>query len=329
LIKASVSVPDVGNGPIPETIVGQLGWGPQGIDPVSADGWTWTTAAAVATFKQPSDGDQGYQFAANALPDKIGSFDYVFRITSTGGRDWLYADLDGPFTGVPGHPGVMTVVASDDTTSPAVPQGLTVDSSSVIGVELSWQPVAGDPSLFGYEIGRALESGGPFEVLGLVTETAFRDNAVTEGTTYFYGARSVDTSWNRSEYSAAVETRPGPRPVTVVFNVTIPDPAGRASGQSVYVAGTLNLIDPALPEWDPAGVALTKVDDTHWTISLTAQEGTQVEYKYVLGTWDLVEKSADLEEISNRRLTAAYGNDGTQAIEDEVLNWRNVGACPN
>ena len=49
----------------------------------------------------------------------------------------------------------------------------------------------------------------------------------------------------------------------------------------------------------------------------------------MLGTWDYVEKGASCEEISNRRLTPTYGDSGTHEIEDVVLNWRNIGGCPD
>ena len=35
---------------------------------------------------------------------------------------------------------------------------------------------------------------------------------------------------------------------------------------------------------------MTRVDATHWTLTLTGKEGTQVQYKYVLGDWNYVEK---------------------------------------
>ena len=95
------------------------------------------------------------------------------------------------------------------------------------------------------------------------------------------------------------------------------------------MAGTLDRLSGDLPQWDPAGVVLEQLDATHWTISLEGQEGTQIEYKYVLGAWDWVEKGEACEELSNRRLTLAHGSTGKQVIDDVVANWRNVGACPD
>ena len=45
--------------------------------------------------------------------------------------------------------------------------------------------------------------------------------------------------------------------------------------------------------------------------------------------WHHVEKDATCGEIPNRQLTLAYGTDGSQVVEDTVLNWRNVAPCGN
>ena len=74
---------------------------------------------------------------------------------------------------------------------------------------------------------------------------------------------------------------------------------------------------------------LTHSNATTWTIQLTGREGTQIEYKYALGSWDYVEKDASCIEINNRQLTLSYGSNGTQTVNDTVSNWRNVAPCGN
>jgi hypothetical protein len=138
----------------------------------------------------------------------------------------------------------------------------------------------------------------------------------------------VDTSFNRSANSEEVSATPQLRTVNLVFNVTVPDTTD-ATGRLVYIAGFLDRLDGNYPQWDPAGVYLTRVDATHWTISFTGKEGVQIEYKYTLGDWDHVEKGAACDEINNRQLTLTYGANGTQAVNDSVLNWRNVAPCGN
>jgi hypothetical protein len=110
--------------------------------------------------------------------------------------------------------------------------------------------------------------------------------------------------------------------------VTVPS-ATDATSRSVYIAGFLDRLDGNLPQWNPGGVALTRVDDTHWTITLTGKETTQIEYKFALGSWDYVEKDVGCGEISNRQLTLSYGSSGEQVVDVVVENWRNVAPCGN
>ena len=98
---------------------------------------------------------------------------------------------------------------------------------------------------------------------------------------------------------------------------------------SLTVAGTLNNLDGNLPQWDAGGVRLNRIDATHWTITLTGKDGTQLEYKYTLGDFNYVEKDGSCGEIANRTLTLSYGSNGTQVVNDLVPNWRNVAPCGN
>ena len=307
----------------------QLGFGPDGSDPsAEPSAWEWVEAAF--------NGDAGNndEFVASLLPDELGSFDYAYRYTVTGGRDWVYADLDGIGNGYsPGQAGALTVLASDDTLAPATPSGLTVLAASPGGVTLAWDAVAGDASLHGYEIGRADASGGPYELIGTVTapSTEFTDSAVVESRTYWYVVRAVDTSFNRSAWSVEVSATTELRTVTLIVEVTVPATTD-AVGLDVNIAGFLDRLDGDLPQWDPTETSLTRVDATHWTITFSGREGTALEYKYALDhptAWHHVEKDATCGEIPNRQLTLAYGTDGNQVVEDSVLNWRNVAPCGN
>jgi len=118
------------------------------------------------------------------------------------------------------------------------------------------------------------------------------------------------------------------RTVTLTFNVTVPASTD-GTGRTVHIAGFLDRLDGGYPQWDPGAVQLTRLDSTHWTIPFTGKENTQIEYKYTLGDWEHVEKGASCDELGNRQLTLTYGTDGTQAVDDTVLNWRNVAPCGN
>jgi fibronectin type 3 domain-containing protein len=310
-------------GPTP-TLWAQLGFGPVGSNPAGNPAWIWVDASFNV------DAGNNDEFKASLLPESVGAYDYVYRYSTTNGQQWLYADLNGPVPAgnTPANPGKLTVISSGDTTPPAIPQNLMVVSASPAGIDLAWDAVMGDASLYGYEVLRSDSMGGPYVTLALVTGTTYLDLNVVEGETYFYVVRSVDMSFNRSGNSSEVAATAEARTVSVVFNVTVPATTDSV-GNPVFIAGTLSRLDGGLPDWNPGGVVLTRVDATHWTITLTGKESVQIEYKYALGSWDYVEKDGGCGEIGNRMLTLSYGATGTQTVYDTVLNWRNVSPCGN
>jgi hypothetical protein len=305
------------------SLMAQLGFGPDGSNPAGNAAWTWVDAAFNV------DAGNNDEFVASLLPETTGSFDYVYRYSTTGGRDWLYADLNGPVPDgvLPVNPGTLLVEPSGDTTPPPAPTGLAVTSASPAGVDLTWDAVA-DATLFAYEVRRSDEEGGPYATIGTTSATTFSDLAVTEGATYFYVVRAVDTSFNRSESSNEVSATAELRTVTLTFNVTVPSTTDE-TGRDVNIAGFLDRLDGGWPQWNPSGAPLTRVDATHWTITFTGKESTQLEYKYVLEQWEYVEKDETCGEIANRQLTLAWGANGTQVVNDSVPNWRNVAPCGN
>ena len=300
----------------------QLGFGPHGSSPAGNAAWEWVEAGFNV------DAGNNDEFVASLLPDHTGTFDYLYRYSTTNGRDWSYADLNGPFSGSPPNPGVLTVSSSGDTTAPAIPSGLTVAGSSPATIELDWDDVTGDASLYGYEVGRSASAGGPYAVIALTTASDYTDTNVDEGATYHYAVRAVDLSFNRSGWSSEVTGTAEARTVTLVVNVTVPATTD-GTGRSVYIAGFLDRLDGNHPQWDPGGVVLSRVDATHWTITFTGKEGVQLEDKYTLGDWDHVEKDGACGEIGNRQLTLSYGTTGTQIVNDTVPNFRNVAPCGN
>jgi len=309
------------------TLVAQLGFGPDGSNPSGNPAWTWVDASF--------NGDAGNndEFVATLLPEAVGTYDYTYRYSTSNGQSWVYADLDGIGNGYsPAQAGSMTVSASADATAPAVPSGLDVTGASPEAIQLEWDAVTGDASLYGYEVLRSGTVGGPYMQIARVTGTSYTDGNVTEGITYFYVVRSVDMSFNRSGNSSEVSGTAQRRTVSVVFTVTVPASTD-GTGRTAHVAGTLSRLDAAFPDWDPSAVSLTftRLDATHWTRTFTGLEGTQLEYKYTLGDWEHVEKGPGLAcaEVANRLLTLSYGSSGTQDVNDTVDNWRNVAPCGN
>ena len=306
----------------------QLGFGPDGSNPDDNAAWTWVEAAFNV------DAGNNDEFQASMLPEATGTFDYAYRYTVTNGRDWLYADLDGAPNGYsPAQAGDLVVNSSGDTTAPAAPANLHVVSASPAGIELAWDAVLGDATLYGYEVRRGSTPGGPYATIGFSSSPAFTDSTVDEGATYVYVVRSVDLSFNRSGPSNEVQGTAELRTVTVTFTVTVPASTD-ATGRPVTIAGTLTRLDGGFPDWTPGVAELTRLDATHWQIVMTGLETTGIEYKYVIRSdsgdaWAYVEKDGACGEIGNRQLTLSYGATGTQAVNDTVQNWRNVAPCGN
>lgn len=299
-------------------ILAQVGYGPVGSDPAGPE-WAWEGAGF--------NGDRGNndEYAASLLPGAVGSFDYLYRYSATGGATWVYAGLDGLGGAQRGR---LLVVASADTTAPGVPGGLRMVTAGPSAVSIAWDATGDDVAVAGYEVGRRVSGDAAHQVIGWAAGTDYTDSTVTDNTSYEYVVRAVDSSLNRSAWSQPVTIVAAVRTVSVSFVVTVPESTD-GTGRTVHIAGSLDRLDGGLPQWNPGGVALTRVDATHWRITLTGKEGTQLEYKYALGSWDYVEKDGACGEIANRQLTLTYGASGQQQIDDVVLRWRNVSPCGN
>ena len=306
------------------SILAEVGFGPDGSDPAAWTNW-WPMS------HNASCGDCGgnYEYQGVMFPETPGNYDYLVRFSTTNGDTWVYGDVDGwypdPGQSQTNDPGDMTVNASADTTAPGAPDNLLVVTQSPAGIALDWDaPADGDVAF--YEVLRGSVAGGPYTEIAETTDTAYTDTAVVENATYYYVVVAVDTSFNRSAPSNEVAGTPERRTVTVTFNVTVPANTD-ATGRLVNIAGTLSRLDGGHPDWAPGDTPLSRVDATHWTISFTGLEGTQLEYKYALGDWTYVEKGDTCNELSNRTLTLDYGTTGVQTVNDTVANWNTYGPC--
>jgi glycosidase/fibronectin type 3 domain-containing protein len=300
-----------------EGLTAQVGYGPDGSHPEGNPDWVWVEAS----FN--TDVGNNDEFIGNLLPEMVGTFDYAYRYSTTGGQTWVYADLSGTGDGYnPADAGHLDVQPSSDTTPPATPTNLRLVEASPSFISLAWDPVA-DPDLHRYEVYRGNASGGPYVKIANVPapETAYTDRDVSTGAIYYYVVLAVDTSFNRSGFSNEVEAAAQARPVQVTFNATLPattPPSDDPTGE-IYIGGNFN-------GWNPAGTLMER-SDLFATVTPTFYEGDHLEYKYTRGSWTYVEKDAACQEISNRTVTVVYGSDGTMTLDDEVLNWRNTGPC--
>jgi hypothetical protein len=102
-------------------LLAQVGFGPDGSDPATSMDWIWVEASFNV------DTGNNDEFKAQLLPEAIGEYDYAYRYSTTAGREWFYADLDGTGNGyASSQAGSLTVNPSADTTAPSAPTNLHV-----------------------------------------------------------------------------------------------------------------------------------------------------------------------------------------------------------
>ena len=120
--------------------------------------------------------------------------------------DTTYTYQVYPFDAYGNMPAVSPQVQATtliDETAPSVPDGLTVNSLSSAGTEISWLASTDNKKVAGYRIYR----DGTY-LCEVTDKTTYRDTALTTGTAYRYTVSAYDEAGNESEQSQAVEAVP-------------------------------------------------------------------------------------------------------------------------
>ena len=120
------------------------------------------------------------------------------------------------------------------------------------------------------------------------------------------GIDVANRTWSESDVVEAWLDMPTSTPDVIeslTYNVTVP-----AGTPACYIVGAYN-------GWSPAiATAMTKIDDTHYTVTLD-EVSKSMEYKYICGqSWDYVELRADRTDVPNR----------TWSESDVVETWANI-----
>ncbi|WP_029688083.1 alpha amylase N-terminal ig-like domain-containing protein [Thermoanaerobacter sp. A7A] len=269
--------------------------------------WTWVDAQYVG------DSGNNDKYMAKFVPDMVGTWEYIMRFSSNQGHDWTYTKgRDGKTD----EAKQFIVVPSNDVETPTAPvlQQPGIESSRVT---LNWSPSADDVAIFGYEIYKSSSETGPFIKIATVSDSVYNyvDTDVVNGNVYYYKVVAVDTSYNRTA-SNTVKATPDIIPIKVTFNVTVPD---YTPDDGVNIAG--NFPDAF---WNPTAQQMTKTGPSTYSITLTLNEGTQIEYKYARGSWDKVEKGEYGNEIDNRKITVVNQGSNTMVVNDTVQRWRDL-----
>jgi glycosidase len=249
-----------------------------------------------------------------------GDYGQIARFSANAGETWTVVTLpDGTWP-------PLTVAAPEDTEAPDAPASVSIFDASLAGVTVTWED-SPSADVAAYRVYRTTE--GETRLIAEIPaggENRYQDQAVAAGNRYSYAVSAVDTSLNESEAVPTEEVRVERRAIPVTFVVTVPDYTKNGEGD-VYIAGDFGT--DALPFWDPAGIVMRKVDDQHWTVTLEIPEGNKIQYKYVRGTWDAVEKGAACEEIANRTVTVEVPAGQTELLidGDVVAKWRDLDKC--
>lgn len=294
-------------------LLAQVGYGPNDSDPRGNADWTWYDAVFNG---QVGSNDE---YFVPVIPESTGEFDYVYRYSTDGGLTWFYAYINGPIpvgNYDPFYAGDLTVNPSSDVTPPSAPI-LTIADWSASSISLSWTGASDDVAIYAYDLYRSTNNHTYTKVdRVLAPELTYTDDAVVTGQIYFYYVIALDTSFNPSLPSNIVSQIPEAKMVAVTFELTVPE----WTPGTVYIVGG----HPAVGDWNPGAVPMTKVSDTLWTYTVDILDGTSFEFKFTRGNWETVIKEANGNtEIPNLPFTVSYGSDGTQLYEYTVLNWRD------
>jgi hypothetical protein len=143
-------------------------------------------------------------FAANINSNEFALSAISLPTTLTAGQTTSFTVTFNPATS--GTASAALSFSSDAANSPAA-QALTGSGTAPTqhSVALNWNASTG-PGVVGYNVFRGSVSGGPYSQINPALEpsTAYTDNSVTAGQTYYYVITAVDGSDNQSGYSDQV-----------------------------------------------------------------------------------------------------------------------------
>lgn len=324
-IHALVTVEGVTVAPGPTVgIRAQLGAGragDPGADPATGDpaaGYVWSEMAFAG------DAEGADRLVGAVRPEELGGVNVVLRVSTDGGATWAYADRGGivaaegePWTYRPDQAVTLSAVAPADTVALPAPTGARVAVVTASSLTLAWDSLTA-PDLYRYEVFRGSSPGGPYERIGTATEPTLTDDTVVTGEVYVYVITAVDTSFNRSAWSAEISASAQTREVAVTFVVAVP--ANTPAADTLFIAGDFQ-------GWDPGATPMTRVDASTWSITLPFTEGDTPQYKFTRGSWEAVEKDSACGEIPNRTITVTHGPEGAQEVLGTVGKWRDVDQC--
>jgi len=175
-----------------------------------------------------------------------------------------------------GNSAEVPAAVPPDTTPPLAPTGLwaTTDDSMV---SLDWNNNT-DHDLSGYNIYRSTISGSGYAKINtsLLTTSGYIDNAVNNGTAYYYVVTAVDASSNESDDSDEVSAIPAiPAEVEILGSWTTGTAHAKEAGTNrvlvfvVHAGGNPMAAAPSMTSVTYGGQAMTKVVEIANTSGIT------------------------------------------------------------
>jgi hypothetical protein len=186
--------------------------------------------------------------------------------SDTGANAWTVSVSDGI---APAVQATLNITVMAETTPPSAPTGLVATAGSAT-VALDWANNT-EPDLASYRVKRATVSGGPYTTIATgLTVSAYTDNSVTNGTTYYYVVSALDTNSNESANSSQVSA--------------VPQSAGAPTFVAAgSIASSTGRVTPALPSGIASGdILLLFVETANQAVSIYNANG---------GTWAAVTNS--------------------------------------
>jgi len=109
----------------------------------------------------------------------------------------------------------------------------------------------------------------------------------------------------------------------IEIEIIVKTPTNTPEDETIYMAGTFAKVGAT--DWNPGdkdnAVELTMIDKNTYKVIISANQGDTIEYKYTRGSWSTVEKGANKEEISNRKIIVTDNGSHKMKIEDSISSW--------
>ena len=279
---------------------------------------TATTSSTVSlSWTASSNAPTGYKILRNGTQVGTSTGTTYTDTGLTAATSYTYTVEAYNTAGTSAASSSVTATTKATGVAPNAPTGLAVGTTTTSSIPLTWtaSTTSGSYSVAGYYV---LRNGTQ---VGTTTGTSYTDTGLSPGTSYTYTVKAYDTNGDVSAASSSV-TGTTSAGYTETVNVTVPINTA-ATGLGVYLDGNFSVLGYGGADWAANGIAMTEVNNTHYTATITATTAAALSYKYVLGaSWTNVEESATCAYVNNRSVSIANGTEN-----DTVLNWAAPDTC--